>query len=116
MLELEYRERRRVFEFVDGVVCDDVSERMRVFCLLFIKGKKKSEAQVLKFPAGEFVTLWAHPHTCTQYPYKIQLENAMQPFYLYLVQYTIVKYHKFRLKDCINNLFEIFEKNEKLKK
>lgn len=72
---------------------------MRVFCLLFIKGKKKSEAQVLKFPAGEFVTLWAHPHTCTQYPYKIQLENAMQamqPFYLYLVQY-----HKFRLKDYI---------------
>jgi hypothetical protein len=51
---------------------------MRVFCLLFIKGKRKSEAQVLKFPAGEFVTLWAHPHTCTEYPYKIELENAMQ--------------------------------------
>lgn len=81
---------------------------MSVFCLLFIKGKRKSEAQVLKFPAGEFVTLWAHPHTCTEYPYKIELENAMQDaaiLSIYLVQYTVVKYRKFRLKDCMNLIY-----------
>jgi len=70
-------ERRRVFELVDRVMCDDVSENESVLFVVY-KGEKESEAQVLKFPAGEFVTLWAHPHTCTEYPYKIELENAMQ--------------------------------------
>lgn len=43
--------------------------RVRVLCLLFIKGKKEIEAvtKVLMFPAGELVTLWAHLYTCTKY-------------------------------------------------
>jgi len=37
-------ERRRVFEFVDGVMCDDVSENESVLFVLYKGEKKESEA------------------------------------------------------------------------